>query len=295
MVKKISFAVVFIMLLGSLAMAKNVYNNESIVENATTKSLGLGEVTIYDFGNIKLHSYKSNDPLGDVSYAFESDSAIVILESAAFKPQIREWANYLNSLGKSLEGSIMAYHAVGGSTYNLPIPYATQNALDTWKASSTGERATRFAARFGNDLDTDTPTQINLVKFGETKTIGAMQFKFIDVGDSAFNVEVPQINVIYRHSFAPNSHTAVRSIKHLDDELKTLRQYKKKGYVLILSSHSVPVDQNAVAQKISYFNTIKSLAKKCKTKDEFLTQAKDAFPDYAGESDLERTANALYQ
>ena len=49
-----------------------------------TKKLAIGEVTVYDFGKIKLHAYKTNDALGDVCYLVENEKNIVILESAAF-------------------------------------------------------------------------------------------------------------------------------------------------------------------------------------------------------------------
>lgn len=296
MAKKIALVMAFAALLASCATTRNAgKNSSSVVEKAEVKQLNLGEVAVYDFGKIKVHAYNSKDPLGDVCYAFESDTSVVILESSAFKEYVKEWANYINSLGKPLAGSIMAYHATGGSTYNAPVPYATQNALDAWKSAATNTRADNFAARFNAEIEAESPSQINLVKFGETKTIGDMKFTFLDAGDNGFSVVLPEINVIYRHSLAANSHTAVRSLADLDVQLKTMQDYQKRGYVLILTSHSMPLEQNVVAEKIEYFKKIKSIAESCKTKEDFIAQAKDAFPNYGGENNLERSGTALYQ
>lgn len=41
--------------------------------NFTTVKLSKGEVGVYDFGKIKLHAYKTNDPMSDEVFVLEKD------------------------------------------------------------------------------------------------------------------------------------------------------------------------------------------------------------------------------
>lgn len=99
--------------------------------SATTTAVKLskGEVMVYDFGSIKLHSYKTNDVLSDECYVLESKDGLVLLESTAFKENVQELNNYMKSLKKPLQGMFLSYHSNGYNTYPAVPIYATEKAL----------------------------------------------------------------------------------------------------------------------------------------------------------------------
>ena len=75
---------------------------QSNIPNGVEKKLDLGIVTVYDFGDVKLHSYNTNDPLADEFYLFESNQGLVLLESGAMKSNVAEFNEYIKSLKKPL-------------------------------------------------------------------------------------------------------------------------------------------------------------------------------------------------
>lgn len=273
---------------------KNV--SENIEKEATVTKLELGEITTYDFGKIKLHAYKTNDPLADECYVLENEKNVVILESSAFKAQVQELSAYVAGLNKTLAGTIMAYHPNGNSEYKAGNPFATATALKSWSPNGGIYALTsNFVQGFGGIVADKLPNEIKEVKEGENRTIGGIKFNFIEAGDDAFSVEIPEINVIYRHMMGSTCHNILTSPAHIDAEIATLKNYQAKNYALILTSHFVPEGQAAVAQKIAYLENVKSLATSSTTKEAFINAVKSAYPTYSGENYLEMTAGFLFK
>ena len=69
----------------------------------TKVDLGIGYVQVYDFGDIRLHAYKTNDVLDDECFLLESGTELVALEAPGFKDNISEYTAYIASLDKPLQ------------------------------------------------------------------------------------------------------------------------------------------------------------------------------------------------
>ena len=78
-----------------------------------TVKLEKGEMHIYDGGAVRLHAYKTNDPIDNEVFIVEKDGRAVLLESPCFYDNIRELTAYLKDM--RVEGMLVAYHAAGGS------------------------------------------------------------------------------------------------------------------------------------------------------------------------------------
>ena len=270
------------------APTNQVYNTSQV------KQLGVGEVTVYDFGTIKIHAYKTNDVLVDESYVLEKGNNLVLLEASAFKQQNQEFADYIKSLGKPVAGALLAYHPNGYDRYHATV-YATDNAVKNWQAGGSIKGLTdNFVQAFGDTVDTSLPTSAKHLTFGKSVSLGGIKFNIIDAGDDAYSVEIPEINVIYRHMMGSTTHNILVSRQHIDAEIAFMKDYQAKNYALVLTSHFVPEGQEAVAQKIAYLEKVKELANTCKTKDEFIAAVKAAFPNYDGVNYLEMSAGFLF-
>lgn len=49
-----------------------------------TMTLSKGEMNVYDFGDMRLHAYKTNDLIDDEVFIVEKDGKAVIIESPCF-------------------------------------------------------------------------------------------------------------------------------------------------------------------------------------------------------------------
>lgn len=96
-------------------MNKNVF---------TTVKLPKGEINIYDFGNIKLHAYKTNDFLNDEVFVIKKSGKAVLIESPCFFENNRELSEYLKDL--QVQGMFISYHG-GGIHFSI---HQTTDAFD---------------------------------------------------------------------------------------------------------------------------------------------------------------------
>ena len=83
-----------------------------------TVRLSKGEMHIYDFGAVKLHAYRTNDPICDEVFVLEKNGKAVIIESPCFFDNNSELAEYVRDV--EVAGMLIAYHAAGGS---FPVSY----------------------------------------------------------------------------------------------------------------------------------------------------------------------------
>ena len=60
-----------------------------------TVKLGKGEANVYNFGEVKLHAYKTNDLISDEVFVVEKNGKAVIIESPCFFDNNRELEKYL--------------------------------------------------------------------------------------------------------------------------------------------------------------------------------------------------------
>ena len=262
------------------------------------RPLTFGKVTVYDFGEVILHAYATNDALGDEFYLLESKTGLVLLESGAFKNNVEEFSAYIRFIGKPLEGVIFAYHPNGFLSYDKAPIYATKGALMSWREKGNVYNLTQnFAAQFGEDqIAMDLPYSVKFVNPKEKISIAGIEFKILESPDAdGFEVEIPAINMIYRHMLGETTHNIIPSREYLDAEIEKMKEYKSKKYAMILTSHHTPETQQAVTEKLTYLKQMKKFANKFKTKTEFLSAMNARFPNYSGDAYLQMTADMLYK
>lgn len=261
----------------------------------STQKLALGDVTVYDYGTIRLHAYRTNDVMQDECYLVEGADGLVILESTAFKNNIEEWNAYIASLGKPIVGKLLSYHPNGWDTYAEAPVYATESALKSWAAGGSVKGLTdHFIQTFGDKVAASLPQQAEIVTAGDTLTLAGIEFKILGTPDADYSVEIPAIHVVYRHMLGKDVHNILPSVDYIDREIAAMKDFQKQGYGLILTGHHAPEGQDAVTQKLAYLRKVKELVYESKDKEDFLKNVKAAFPKYEGENYLEMSAAALF-
>ncbi len=89
-------------------------------------------------------------------------------------------------------------------------------------------------------------------------------------------------------------HSIVAGEAHADTIINELKNYKAKGYKLVLSSHYTPETLKDVDTKIAYLEELKKIAKECSKADEFKEKVKIKYPEYSGLNYLDMTAGFFF-
>lgn len=262
-------------------MNKNTY---------TTVKLEKGNMNIYDFGAVRLHAYKTNDPIDDEVFLVEKEGQAVVIESPCFFDNIRELTAYLKDM--KVAGILVAYHGAGG-TFLPEVPkYATQNAID-YSANGGGKGLIDgFIQAFGEAFDGSVHKITNVIREGKV-TIGNIDFVIKQTGE-AFDIEIPEINAVYTHMLGHDCHSIVAGAGHADAMIAELQSYIQKGYDLILTSHYTPEDLKDAEAKIAYLENLKKIAADCKDADAFKAEVGGQYPQYSGQNYLDMTAGFFF-
>lgn len=258
--------------------------------NFNTVRLDSGEMHIYDFGTVKLHAYRTDDPLSDEVFLLEKADSFVVLEPPCFVDNIAALTRYLT--GKTVAGMLVAYHGAG-ATFLPDVPkYATDNAVEYSQTGGGKALIEQFADGFGAAFDAGIHAVTNVIEDGPV-TIGGISF-MIHRTDEAFDVEIPEINAVYTHMLGHDCHSIVAGAEHADGIIRQLQAYSQAGYDLILTSHYTPEDLKDVQTKIDYLERLKAIAADCADGAQFKAAVQAQFPAYSGENYLDMTTGFFF-
>lgn len=257
-------------------------------------SAGNTSVTVYDNGSEKLHVLYSNDALGDVSFIVEGQDELVGIELPAFTEGLEEWASYVEALGKPMNNIFIADHATGKSYTEGMNVLGTEGSAESIVSGATFATTDGLYQTFGSDFHGGDELVLvtETVPFGKIEVAG-IEFEIIDRGYT-YDIVIPGFDAVYTHMLGKFTHSIITGEAYLDEYLAVLDEYEEGGYEMILSAHSGVEGQDAVAEKISYVETLKKLYEENSTADAFLEAVNEAYPEYAGVNYLEMSAGYLY-
>lgn len=264
------------------------------VPTPETVTLGVGEMKIYDFGDIRLHAYKTNDPIDDESFLLETADAVIGIESPAFYDNLAEYQQYIVDLGKPMNMILLPFHPSGADVFEGAevIGTAESQAAQSEGGSVKG-LIDGFATTFGESFDANIPEVTTIVEAG-TITIDGVDFVITPAVDG-FDIEIPAIHAVFTHMMGSDVHNILVSTEQIDGMIAQMKGYQEKGIGLILTSHYEPETIDAAETKIAYLEQAKSLAESSADDDAFMTAMQEAFPEYTGVNYLEISAGALFQ
>ena len=260
-------------------------------KNTYTKvALAKGEVGVYDFGEVKLHAYKTNDLIDNEVFIVEKNGKAVVIESPCFFDNISELTAYLKDI--KVEGILVAYHGAG-ATFLPDVPkYATQNAVEYSENGGGKALINNFTAAFGDAFDKSVHKITNVIGEGEV-VIGGIKFIIHQTAD-AFDIEIPEINAVYTHMLGHDCHSIVAGAGHADAIIAQLKGYIDRDFGLILTSHYTPEDLKDAQTKIDYLEELKYIAAKCGNSADFKAEINRLYPEYSGGNYLEMTAGFFF-
>lgn len=262
-------------------------------ENCITTALETGIMSVYNFGTTKIHAYKTNDPIDNEVFVIEKDSKGFVLEYPCFFANIKELETYLSNQNITIEGIVAAYH-MAGATFLSGIPVYTTKEADEYGRHGGGKALIdNFTAAFGESFDSSIPENTSLIE-GNTLKLADITMHIIRNAD-AFDVEIPELNVVYTHMLGHDCHSIVAGDNHADALIAQLKGYQDQGIDLVLTSHYTPEDLKDVQTKIDYLENLKAIAKDCSNAADFKSAIQKVYPEYSGENYLDMTSGFFFE
>jgi len=258
----------------------------------TTVTLGKGLVEVYDFGAIKLHAYKTNDLITDECFIVQKDNNCFMIESPCFYDNIEELEKYINDNNLNYQGAVIAYHGAGASFRRGCKVYSTVNADDYNHNGGGAGLVAKFTDAFGKAFDNSIYTTTDFIE-GESLTLCGVEMKITRTNE-AFDIEIPEINVVYTHMLGHDVHSIVAGSGHADAIITVLEDYINRNIGLVLTSHYVVENLEDVKTKIDYLKGLKNIAIKNTDAVSFTNAVKTAYPKYSGLNYLDMSAGFFF-
>lgn len=255
-------------------------------------NLGKGYIDIYNFGDIKLHCYQTNDLMNDESYILENNENVLLVEFPAFYDNLEEFEKYVKGLNKNIVGKVFSDHPNGGTILKDVKGYASEGTIKSMKEGTIYNLVTGFEKSFNGAFAKEYHEITDVLK-EEKVNIGGFELKITYHAEN-IEIEFPQIECVYTHMLGHDCHSIVAGEGHADVIIEQLKRYKANGYNLVLSSHYTPETLKDVDTKIAYLEELKELAKESKDATDFENKVKAKYPEYSGLNYLDMTAGFFF-
>lgn len=260
--------------------------------NCTTVKLDKGEISVYNFGKVQLHAYRTNDLIDDEVFILVKNGKGVCIELPCFYDNIAELTAYLAENHIDLSAKLVAYHAAGATFMPAVKTYATGSS-DIYNTVGGGAAlVNNFAGAFGTAFDNGVAKPDVIMDDGEIELAG---IKFIIKSNSeAYDIEIPEINCAYTHMLGHDCHSIVAGCPHADGIISQLNYYIRKGFDLVLTSHYTPEDLKDAQTKIDYLYALKEISESCESADEMKDKVMAKFKGYSGLNYLDMTVGMFF-
>lgn len=268
----------------------------------TTNAFAGGSFTKDSMNDFTLHTYLSDDPMGDVSFLIETKNALVVLEPQAFTKNIEEFTAYTDTLNKPVEMVLVSFHAGGLSIYTQQKK-TTTIPMDGFMKSEHGKgMLAYFDEAFKGAMDTKTVDFDSVIAPNATVIVDGVTYQFMPTDIPGMPGSQIAINntVLFQH-FAPaaNTHASpfhVKSKETIEGALIESRKAQEGNYALIIGSHCPGKGTQAdIDFQITYFETLKKIVAKADNAETMIAEMNAAYPTIQGEKNLQAIAARIYQ
>ena len=255
-------------------------------------NLNKGFIDVYNFGDIKLHCYQTNDLMNDESYILEDEENILLVEFPAFYDNLEEFEKYVKGLNKNIVGKVFSDHPNGGTILKEVKGYASEGTIKSMKEGTIYNLITGFEKSFNGAFAKELHKITDVLK-DEKITIGGFELK-ITYHDENIEIEFPQIGCIYTHMLGHDCHSIVAGEGHANIMIEQLKKYRERNYNLVLSSHHTPETLKDVDTKIEYLEELNKFAKESTCAEDFKDKVKSKYSEYGGLNYLDMTAGFFF-
>jgi len=296
--KKIFLLISIILISFSQSFGFNQNIRTGTIKPSNIKEIKLekGTVNIYDFGDIKLHAYATNDLMNDYVLILEKDKKAVMVESPVFFDNFNELNGYIVDNGIKIKGMLIPYHPFGAKFLDEPSMkgvkvYSTERVINYWTNGYGAVMAKGIPEAFGDKLDSSFYDKMTTITEGRL-SIAGIDMNLIRTVDG-FDITIPSINTVYVHILNHNGHSEILSSDHLISSIEDLKMYIAHNYQTFLSSHHEPETKLNAIEKLTYLREMKRIASESSSEADFFSKMKSTYPKY-NDRYLSTTAKCLF-
>ena len=289
----------------------------------SSKELAMGVVTIYDFGDIKIHAYDASNEMDEAAYVIESGSALVGVSMPASDEPYDAWNEYIDTLRKPMDDLFLTgtplnaedlektERPASGEPSEDAEPkdeakdeekelirlYSTKSVSEYFQSDEAAEALAKIAEEMGEHyrLGDELAEASEILKPDPDKTIeiGGVEFRIVENGDS-YDIVIPSVKVVFSTVPGKDSFGVYSDAEDFDDVIDSLKGYEKdEGIEYVFGSSGRVIEAKDLQTVIENSQALKVLAEESEDADAFIEAAAEAFPDYKGESALKITAGNL--
>lgn len=244
---------------------------------------------------LKVHPFTG--AIGSISNVLEFSDFLILVDPQETYKSEKALNSFIETLNKPLKAVILATHSISSDTYkNLPI-YGTKATDKFVEDGKVQFFIDLFGQKVGEDMIRTAIRPTHFLQDGKND-INGVNF-IVKTNDEGFppeiEFEIDGQDILFTHMIADNSHYLIHNKDEIKDLLKKWKDVQKKNYGMILSSHLMPTNQAGVEFTIKYLETAQSILDKNLSKDGFIIEMKNAYPNAKLEEFLEMSAESLYK
>lgn len=258
--------------------------------------------TTDEFDNFTLHTYASFDAMANVSFIVETEKSLIIMEPQSFKGKVEEFMAYTDKLNKPIDKVLVSFHPSGLKVYANEQKVITKPMSEFVKSDKAKGMLAHFEKAFKGAMDTEVVAFDEHLDSQASFTVDGVVFSLEPTllpGMPGVNISIGD-KVYYQH-FAPAkgfhaSKHQINSANAIDAAITEALKAKKGKYTLLLGSHGVgKASIEDLYFHIKYLKTMKKVAAKATTTEEFIKQFSAKYPTCKGDEDLTAIAASIYK
>jgi hypothetical protein len=262
--------IIFVMLLILAACSKNINN-----ENRGNKMKG--RVLTKETKEFMIHSYIGYS--GDVSNVLEFDEEIIILDPQPTYSATKELKDYVLGLSKAVKLIVISSHGIGDNTLLFPEAkvVASREMQEFMNGPAVNGFIEAFTQRFGDDMIKDV---IDIDSFYTDNRLLDNQVDIVTHPNDyppCSDIYFSNDSVIFTHLAAENTHLLMSNPQDLDDLVKFWHDAQEAD--VVMSSHLQAIGKEGIAFTLKYVISAKEVFESVKTKEEYMSQMKEKYPN----------------
>lgn len=245
--------------------------------------------------NLKVHPFVG--AVGTVSNILEFDDFLILVDTQVTQKSEKALNSFMETLNKPLKAVILATHPITSDFYK-DLPIYSVKAMDKFIEENKTEYFVNFLTQISGGDIMQTATRPNYFLEDGKNNINGVNFiveKDNDRQMPEVNFEIEGQNVYFTHQIANNSHYLIYSKDEIKPLIKKLKKLKKRDYAVILSPYFMPADQDSIDFSIKYLETVKSVLDKDLSKEGFIAEMTQAYPEARLEVFLHMSADFIYR
>jgi glyoxylase-like metal-dependent hydrolase (beta-lactamase superfamily II) len=255
------------------------------------QSTTLGQVVVMPRGNVTLHTYRAPEPSALVtSHIIETANALVIVDTQFIQTFGRDFATYVENLGKPVERVILSHshpdHWLAGNNLSAYPFVTTANIANEVQAAIDGGTIENLANLVGSS---EVPTEAYVPQgtiIAGSETIDGVEFVFEIITQAEATehllVRLPEFGVVVVQDLIYNDAHFFPGVDR-ENWIRSLEALRADDtYEVYLVGHGLPATRGELDNAIAYLSYANEVSTTAQAGQEIADALAQQYPSYGG-------------